>query len=107
MKQKDAAVKALKNKKQFVGEKHFFYEDTELLANRNPGAGNYNPHFSIKKVRKNKTQYKEWIKKHKDWSERKQKRDATIPAPGTYCPMNQTFTTFDHLVAKQSPKKDK
>ena len=62
---KDAAVKALSKKKKFVGGKHFFYEDTEFLSHRGPGAGNYNPHDNVKKIKKNKTEYKFWIKKHK------------------------------------------
>lgn len=64
LKEKDAAVKALNKKQKLVGEKHFFYEDTELLSSRAPGAGNYNPHDNVQKIRKNKTVYKFWIKKH-------------------------------------------
>jgi hypothetical protein len=31
-----------------------------------PGAGNYSPHDNVTKDRLNKTDYKFWVKKHKD-----------------------------------------
>ena len=54
----------MKKKKQFVGEKHFYHQDIEFLGDKSPGAGAHNPHDEIKKVRKNKTEYKDWVKKH-------------------------------------------
>lgn len=67
--------------------------------------GNYSPHDEIIKVRKNKTVYKDWVSKHKAETSRDLKRDAIKPAPGTYSPMNCTFTTFDSI--SQSPNKEK
>lgn len=93
----------MREKKRSVGDKRFYYEETENISGRIPGPGAYNPHDRVVKLRKNKTIYGEWIKKHKSESEKKQKRSASIPAPGTYNPMNCTFTTFDTV--NQSPKK--
>ena len=62
-----------------------------------PGAGNYNPHDDIHKIRKNKTIYKEWIKKHSAEKERSDKKCKGLPDPGTYKPLNSTFTTFDMI----------
>ena len=54
----------MKKKKYSVGEKKFFYEDVEHVSEKIPGAGNYNPHDEMIKIRKNKTNHKEWVKKH-------------------------------------------
>lgn len=106
-KEKDAAVELMKKKKIFEGDKHFFYQDTEYIADRSPGSGAHNPHDEITKIRHNKTTYKDWVKKHHDEFEKRQKRDSNIPAPGTYSPLNATFTTFEHLEKKQKKSKEK
>ena len=59
-------LKELRNKKRYVGEKHFFYEDTEFLANNlAPGSGNCNPHVDVPHLKMNKTTPKFWVDKHK------------------------------------------
>ena len=65
MKEKDKEILELKKKKQSVGDKRFFHQETSFISNGSPGAGTYNPHDRIKKIRKNKTYFKEWIAKHK------------------------------------------
>ena len=57
-------MELMKKKKSFVGEKHFFHQDIEFLGDKSPGAGAHNPHDDIKKIRKNKTDYKDSVKKH-------------------------------------------
>ena len=85
----------MRKRKYFVGEKHFFHDDISFLGDKSPGSGNYNPHDEVYKIRQNKTNYKEWVKKHHDQDEKYSKREGLLPAPGTYSPMNATFTTFD------------
>jgi hypothetical protein len=87
----------MKKKKIFVGEKHFYHDDTHFLADKSPGSGMHNPHDHIAKIRLNKTVYKDWVKKHQLEEEKSLKRESTLPAPGTYSPLNATFTTFDHI----------
>lgn len=89
-----------------MGEKHFYHDDTGYLAEKSPGSGTYNPHDSVVKIRMNKTSYKDWLKKHGEEKEKYSKRDASIPAPGTYSPMNSTFTTFD-LIEKYNKDHEK
>jgi hypothetical protein len=48
----------------------------------------------------NKTDYKFWVKKHKDEETSFLKRDEIKPAPGTHSPMNTTLTTFDQLATE-------
>lgn len=48
----------------------------------------------------NKTDYKFWVKKHKEEAESFLKRDSVKPAPGTHSPMNTTLTTFDQLATE-------
>lgn len=38
-------LKAMKSKKKRVGEKRYFYEDTEFLSGADPGPGSCNPHL--------------------------------------------------------------
>lgn len=47
-----------------VGNKRYFYEDTEHVSNGVPGAGFYSPHDSVEKLKIDKTNYKFWITKH-------------------------------------------
>lgn len=96
----------MKKKKIFVGEKHFFHDDTHFLADKSPGSGTYNPHDHVVKIRLNKTEYKDWVKKHQQQLEKRLKREQTLPAPGTYSPLNATFTTFD-LIENYAKKSEK
>jgi hypothetical protein len=70
------------------------------MAGGCPGSGQYNPHDNITKIKINKTDHQHWIKKHKDASEKSLKYESKLPAPGTYTPMNSTFTTFDLIMNK-------
>jgi hypothetical protein len=47
------------------GEKRYFYEDTEHLSDVVPGAGKYNPHDSVEKLKQTRNDYKYWVDKHK------------------------------------------
>lgn len=62
-----------------------------------PGAGNYSPHDVVPKDRLNKTDYKFWVKKHKDETDSFMKKQLAKPAPGTHSPLNTTLETFDQL----------
>lgn len=90
----------MKKRKISTGEKIYFYQNTEHLSNANPGPGNYCPHDVSPKERMNKTDYKFWIKKHKDEETSFLKRDEVKPAPGTHSPMNTTLVTFDQLATE-------
>ena len=41
----------MKKRKYFVGEKHFYHDDTSFLGDKVPGSGTYNPHDEINKIR--------------------------------------------------------
>ena len=51
----------------FIGQKHFYHQDNDFLAEKSPGAGNYNPHFIQGKMRFNKTDYKFWKEKANEY----------------------------------------
>lgn len=101
-----ADIQELKKKKQSIGEKRFYYEDTESIAGGIPGSGNYNPHDDVKKIRMNKTVYKDWVKKHGAERERSDGKCKALPDPATYSPLNSTFTTFE-LIDKEKKKSRK
>lgn len=54
------------------------------------------------KVRKNKTDWKHWVDKHKKIHEAFTKRDSVKPNSCSYSPMNMTLNTFDKISV--SPK---
>lgn len=78
-----------KSKKISYGEKRYFHEDTSYLSARVPGAGFYNPHDEINKQRKSSGDWKMWTTKHAKWDKVVAKREAKVPAPGTYAPLSQ------------------
>ena len=54
-----------KNRKKHIGDKRFFYEDTEFNSTEAPGMGSHNPHLQVPhRFRKDTTNHKYWIKKH-------------------------------------------
>ncbi len=77
----------LKAKTRYIGDKHFFYQDTEHLSQIVPGMGSYNPHDDISHLKLNKTTHKFWIEKHKKEGDKIQKRRSVEPAPGTHTPI--------------------
>ena len=75
------------------------------MAGGGPGAGNYNPHDEVRKMRLNKTDYKFWIGKHKTLDKTLNDRDSRKPSPASYSPKSMTMRTFDTMPV--SPKKKK
>lgn len=63
--------------------------DTTFLADKSPGPGNHNPHDDVEKLHKSTGDWKMWTTKHQKWNEVLTKREAKIPAPGTYTPISQ------------------
>jgi hypothetical protein len=104
----DAGLKALKSKKRYEGEKHFFYEDTQYLShNLGPGAGNRNPHLEVPHLKVNKTTHKFWIEKHRKEQIKMQKRWSVQPAPGTHTPIPCNVATFDRIRTADELKRKK
>ena len=58
-------MKAIKARKYSVGQKRYFYEDTEHMSQIHAGPGAYNPHDQVPNLKMNKTNHKFWIGKHK------------------------------------------
>jgi len=63
-KEKEADLEKLKKRKQSVGEKTYFYMNTERLSDIVPGPGMHSPHQISPRVRLNKTDHKFWTSKH-------------------------------------------
>ena len=55
----------MKTRKFSMGEKRYFYEDTEFMSNKSPGPGMHNPHLDVPNLHMNKTDHKFWLGKHK------------------------------------------
>jgi hypothetical protein len=89
-----------------VGEKKYFYEDTEFLSNQTPGMGSYNPHDDVPNLKMNKTTHKFWIDKHKKDSARSMKKHRSVPGPSNYSPCPLEYNTFNR-VAVSAPKRKK
>ena len=51
MKEKDAEIERMKKKKQSVGEKVYFYMNTEKLSEIVPGPGMHSPHQISPRIR--------------------------------------------------------
>ncbi len=86
-----------------VGQTRYFHQNDSFLGDKVPGAGNYNPHDSVEKLYKSKADWKYWTKKHGKWEKIIEKREAKIPAPGTYTPIYQSYSSFQ-LTNKKDPR---
>lgn len=74
LQEKEEAAKTSTKKPSSIGDRIFFYQNTESLSNIVPGAGNYCPHPISPHVSPERKDYKYWVAKHKAENEKLLKR---------------------------------
>ena len=62
-----------------------------------PGSGSYCPHDEVVHYKKERTDHKFWVEKHKKENERNRKRSLKETDPGTYRPVSASFNSFDRI----------
>lgn len=98
-------VEKLRTKKRFIGEKKFFYEDTQFLSTQSPGMGSHNPHLDVPHLKPNKTTHKFWIGKHKKEDTRDMKKNRSVPGPSNYQPCPLEYNTFQRTSTSAQKRK--
>ena len=96
-----------KSRKQSVGPKRYFYEDTEYISNTNPGPGKHNPHLEVEHLHMNKTDHKFWLGKHKKEDAYWKKKRGSVPSPFSYSPSPLEYDTFNRIATSQGKRKKK
>ena len=90
-------MEKLRTRKFSVGEKRYFYEDTEFVSNKTPGPGMHSPHLDVPNLHMNKTDHKFWIGKHKKESEYWKKKRGSVPGPNSYDHIPLEYNTFHRI----------